>query len=241
MSTAAIVVIGNEILSAKVTDENGPWLARELRALGVDLRRIETVPDEVPLIVDALRRALAAARWVFTSGGIGPTHDDVTIAAVAECFGRRVVTDEGILSSLRGHFGDRLNPARRRLAEVPEGALIDWSPNSLFPVISVENVAVLPGPPVLFREGFARIRERYRAAPIFTRALYFAIGEGSLAEHLDAAVSRFPSIAIGSYPRFDQADYRVKVTFDGRDEAEVRRAAEFVRGRIRPDAILREE
>ena len=241
MSTAAIVVIGNEILSAKVTDENGPWLAGQLRTLGVDLRRIETVPDDVPVIVDSLRRALGAAKWVFTSGGIGPTHDDVTIAAVAECFGRRVVADERILSSLRAHFGERLNAARRRLADVPEGALIDWSPNSLFPVISVENVAVLPGPPVLFREGFARIRDRYRAAPIFTRALYFDIGEGSLAEHLDAAVARFPSVAIGSYPRFDQADYRVKVTFDGRDEAEVRQAAEFVRGRIPADVILRED
>ena len=241
MSTAAIVVIGNEILSAKVIDENGPWLARELRAVGVDLRRMETVPDEVAVIVDSLRRALGAAKWVFTSGGIGPTHDDVTIAAVAACFGRRVVADERILSSLRAHFGERLNAARRRLAEVPEGALIDWAPNSLFPVISVENVAVLPGPPVLFREGFGRIRERYRAAPIFTRALYFDIGEGSLAEHLDAAVARFPSVAIGSYPRFDDADYRVKVTFDGRDEADVRSAAEFVRGRIPAAAILREE
>lgn len=241
MSTAAIVVVGNEILSAKVVDENGPWLSRELRALGVELRRIETVPDEVPVIVDSLRRALGAAKWAFTSGGIGPTHDDVTIAAVAQCFGRRVVADERILSSLREHFGERLNAARRRLAEVPEGATIDWCIGSLFPVISVENVAVLPGPPMLFREGFARIRDRYRAPPIFTRALYFSVGEGSLAEHLDAAVAAYPSVAIGSYPRFDEADYRVKVTFDGRNEEEVRRAATFVRGRIPADVILREE
>ena len=241
MSTAAIVVIGNEILSAKVVDENGPWLARELRSLGVDLRRIETVPDEVPVIVDSLKRALGSARWVFTSGGIGPTHDDVTVAAVAQCFGRRVVPDERILSSLRAHFGERLNAARRRLAEVPEGAAIDWCPGSLFPLISVENVAVLPGPPVLFREGFARIRDRYRAAPIFTRALYFNIGEGSLAEHLDAAVAEFPAVAIGSYPRFDDADYRVKVTFDGRDEEDVWRAAAFVRARVPADTVLREE
>jgi molybdenum cofactor synthesis domain-containing protein len=241
VSTAAIVVIGNEILSAKVADENGPWLARQLRDLGVDLRRIETVPDEVPVIVDSLRRSREAGKWVFTSGGIGPTHDDVTIAAVAQCFGRRVVPDERILSSLRTHFGERLNTARRRLAEVPEGATIDWCPGSLFPVISLENVAVLPGPPMLFQEGFGRIRERYRAAPIFSRALYFGIGEGSLAEHLDAAVAEFPGVSIGSYPRFDEADYRVKVTFDGRDEDEVRRAAAFVRARIPAEAVLRED
>src|SRR5438874_11384832 len=101
MSSAAIIVIGNEILSAKVQDENGPWLARELRDLGVELRRIETVPDEVPLIVDALRRCLSSAQWVFTSGGIGPTHDDVTIEAVCQAFQRRTVHDERTLSLLR--------------------------------------------------------------------------------------------------------------------------------------------
>ena len=234
-------MIGNEILSAKVADENGPWLSRELRGLGVDLRRIETVPDEVPVIVDSIRRALASAKWVFTSGGIGPTHDDVTIAAVAQCFGRRVVPEERILSALRAHLGERLNPALRRLADVPEGATVEWSPGSLFPVVSLENVAVLPGPPVLFKEGFARIRDRYRAAPIFSRALYFGVGEGTLAEHLDATVARFASVSIGSYPRFGDADHRVKVTFDGRDQTEVRRAADFLRERVPAGALLREE
>ena len=154
---------------------------------------------------------------------------------------KRMVPDERILSALRAHLGDRLNPALRRLADVPEGSTVDWSPGSLFPVVSLENVAVLPGPPVLFKEGFARIRDRYRAAPIFSRALYFGVGEGTLAEHLDATVARFPSVSIGSYPRFDDADHRVKVTFDGRDQAEVRRAADFLRERVPAGALLRED
>jgi molybdenum cofactor synthesis domain-containing protein len=241
MSTAAIVVIGNEILSAKVQDENGPWLAKELRSLGVELRRIETVPDEVPLIIDALRRCLASAKWVFTSGGIGPTHDDVTIAAIAEAFGRKVVADERILALLHARYGAELNPARRRLAEVPEGASVDWHEGWLFPVISLEGVAILPGVPSLLREGFTRLRERYRTAPIFSRALYFSIGEGALAEHLDATVARFPGVALGSYPRFDDADHRVKVTFDGREEQAVRDALEFLRARVPAGAIVREE
>jgi len=241
MSTAAILVIGNEILSAKVQDENGPFLARELRALGVELRRIETVPDEVPLIIDALKRCMAAARWVFTSGGIGPTHDDVTIAAVAQAFSRRVVLDERTLSLLRARFGENLKPALLRLAEVPDGAQVEFHEGFLFPVISLENVVILPGVPSLLREGFTRIRERFRVAPIFTRALYFTIGEGMLAEHLDATVARFPAVAIGSYPRFDDSDHRVKVTFDGRDAAEVRSALEFLRTRAPPGTIIREE
>ena len=241
MSTAAIVVIGNEILSAKVQDENGPFLARELRALGVDLRRIETVPDEVPAIVDALRRCLGAARWVFTSGGIGPTHDDVTIAAVALAFGRKVLLDERTLGLLRARFGENLKPALKRLAEVPEGAQVEFHEGYLFPVISLENVVILPGVPSLLREGFGRIRERFRVSPIFSRALYFSVGEGTLAEHLDATVARFPSVGVGSYPRFDEADHRVKVTFDGRDEAEVRLALEFLRARVPAGSIVREE
>jgi len=241
MSTAAILVIGNEILSAKVQDENGPFLARELRGLGVDLRRIETVPDEVPLIVDALSRCRSQARWVFTSGGIGPTHDDVTIAAVAQAFGRKVVQDERTLELLRRKFGDPLKPALRRLAEVPDGARVEFHEGYLFPVISIENVTVLPGVPSLLQEGFLRIRERFRVTPIHSRALYFAVGESTLAEHLDATVARFPSVAIGSYPRFDAADHRVKVTFDGRDLDEVRAASGFLKQRLPADAILREE
>ena len=242
MSTAAIVIIGNEILSAKIADENGPWLTRELRALGVEVRRIETVPDEIPLIVDALHRAKAQAKWAFTSGGIGPTHDDVTIAAVAEAFGRKVVSERRILGMLEAHYGDRLNAARRRLADVPEGAEIDWHEGSYFPVISLEGVAVLPGPPLLFKEGFGRIRERYRSAPLYGRAIYLALGEGELAEHLDAAVRRHPQVSIGSYPRFDQrADYRVKITFDGRAEEEVAAALAFFKERLPQACILREE
>ena len=206
MSTAAILVIGNEILSAKVADENGPFLAKELRELGVDLRRIETVPDEVPLIVDALRRCLSQARWVFTSGGIGPTHDDVTIAAIAQAFGRSVVHDERTLTLLRARFGEPLKPALRRLAEMPEGARAEFHEGYLFPVITLENVVILPGVPSLLREGFTRLRDRFRVSPIHSRAIYFSVGEGTLAEHLDATVARFPSVGIGSYPRFDAAD-----------------------------------
>ena len=241
MSTAAVLVIGNEILSAKVQDENGPFLARELRALGVELRRIETVPDEIPLIVDSLRRCLASARWVFTSGGIGPTHDDVTIAAIAQAFGRPVVHDPRTLELLTARYGEKLNAARRRLAEIPEGGRAEFHEGYLFPVISLENVTILPGVPSLLREGFLRIRERFRVQPIFSRAVYLSLGEGALAEHLDATVARYPAVGIGSYPRFDDADHRVKVTFDGRDESEVRAALSLFKSLLPGGSVVREE
>lgn len=241
MSTAAIVVIGNEVLSAKVTDANGPFLAQELRALGVELRRIETVPDEIPLIVDALARARSSGHWVFTSGGIGPTHDDVTIAAIAQAFGVEVVHDPRTLSMLHERFGPTLKPALRRLAEVPRGCEVVWSEGFLFPVLVMERVVILPGVPSLLREGFTRVRERFRAAPIFSGAVFLGLPESRIAEFLDATVAEFPQVGIGSYPRFDDADHRVKVTFDGRDQDVVRRAQQAFVTRLPPGAVLREE
>jgi len=142
---------------------------------------------------------------------------------------------------LRSRFDEPLKPALRRLADVPEGARVEFHEGYLFPVISVEKVVILPGVPSLLREGFTRLRERFRVAPIHSSALYFTLGEGTLAEHLDATVARFPAVAIGSYPRFDAADYRVKVTFDGRDESQVKAAAAFLKTRLPADSIVREE
>jgi len=240
--TAAILIIGNEILSAKVRDENGPFLARELRALGVELRRIETVPDEIPLIVDALHRCLASAVHVFTSGGIGPTHDDVTIPAIAQAYEVPVVHDERTLELLSGYYGDKLNAARRRLAEIPQGGKAEFLDGATFPVLSKDRVVILPGVPQLLRASFSRVRERFRQAPIFSASIYFNLGEGALAEHLDATVARYPSVSIGSYPRFDEGcDHKVKVTFDGRDAREVGAAFADLRGRVPPSAVVREE
>jgi len=241
--TAALVIIGNEVLSAKVVDENGPWLLRELRELGVEVRRVETVPDEIPLIVEAVQRACRSAAHVFTSGGIGPTHDDVTIAALARAFERRVVTDARSLELLRekieGKTARRMNAAQLRLAEVPEGAQLLWDAQSIFPVITLEQVVILPGVPALFKQGFLAVRERFRTSPIFSRAVFLASSESALAEHLDATVAAFPEVGIGSYPRFDDADHRVKVTFDGRAEAQVAQACEFFVARLPPGAVVR--
>jgi molybdenum cofactor synthesis domain-containing protein len=240
--TAAILIIGNEILSAKVRDENGPFLARELRALGVDLRRMETVPDEIPLIVDALLRCLRLAEHLFTSGGIGPTHDDVTIEAIAQAYGVPVVHDEKTLRLLESYYGAKLNPARRRLAEIPQGGRAEFHEGFAFPVLAIDRVTMFPGVPQLLREGFSRIRERFRQAPIFSSAIYFSLGEGALAEHLDVTVARFPAVSIGSYPRFDEGcDHRVKVTFDGRVEAEVREALAFLKALVPAVAVVRED
>ncbi len=228
--TAAIVLVGNEILSGKLQDENGAYALRELRALGVETRRMEVVPDEADAIIDAVQRCRAAARVVITSGGIGTTHDDVTVPAICRALGRRLVHAPEIVALLRARWGDDLHPYRIRLAELPEGGEVLWGERRelAFPAIACDGLYILPGVPQLFREKIDALKERFRAPPICLHNLFLACGEGEIAATLAEAAARFPEVAIGSYPRLDPADYRVKVTVESRDGA----AAEACRAEL---------
>jgi molybdenum cofactor synthesis domain-containing protein len=148
---AAAIIIGNEVLSAKVEDANGPYLVARLREHGLALRAIFVVPDEIEAIVGAVVNARAVARWVITSGGIGPTHDDVTVRAVAMALGREVVRLPRIVELLaRAHSGSM--PAEAlRLAEAPEGTELLAPEGTVYPVLAVEGMFLLPGVPALFR------------------------------------------------------------------------------------------
>ena len=145
--TAGIIVIGNEILSGKVVDTNSPFLARELRGLGVTLCRILTIPDELDAIAEAVAAFHRAYDVVFTSGGVGQTHDDLTIAGVARGLGRRVIRHPAIEEKIREYFKDKLNEARLRMAEVPDGTELIVDGRLGFPTFKCENVYILPGIP----------------------------------------------------------------------------------------------
>ncbi len=241
--TAAILLIGNEILSGKVQDENARFLIGELRDLGVSLRRIEVVPDDVDDIAASVRGLAERFDTVFTSGGVGPTHDDVTMAAVAQAFGMSLVRHPDLEAMLRGSFGDRLHERDLRMADIPSGGRLERGPaatGATWPVTVVRNVWILPGVPSIFRRKFAAVRELHRASPIFSRALYSRAEEGPIAGLLDETVAAFPSVEIGSYPHLDAPDYSVKITFDGRDRAEVDRAAGFLGQRLGPDLVRSE-
>jgi molybdenum cofactor synthesis domain-containing protein len=229
--TAAIVVIGDEILSGKFSDENATWLIGELRGLGVALRRIEVIPDLVDEISDAVASAAARHDHVFTSGGVGPTHDDVTIEGVARAFGVGVIRHPILEELLRRHYGELLEPRNLRMAQVPDGAeLIPADPS--WPVTSMRNVYILPGVPAIFRRKFDSIRERFRARPFHARRVYCMADEGALAGDLDAIVATYPDVAVGSYPRFDATDYRVIVTLEGLEPARVDRATDELGARL---------
>jgi molybdenum cofactor synthesis domain-containing protein len=254
MSSAAIVIIGNEILSAKVQDENGPFLLARLRALGIEVRRQLTVLDEIDEIVGALTSLRREVDWIMTTGGIGPTHDDVTVTAVARALGRRVVRSPELIALIDRHYpvGDGApREAAYRLANVPEGAELVYQPGVWIPAVVVERIALLPGVPELCRLQFEALPPRLHGAPFTLRAVFVSVGEPVLAFALDAVAEAHPDVALGSYPRFDFSGqgeaapeapaYKVKLTLESRDAPAVARALEDLLARLPEGFVLRQE
>jgi molybdenum cofactor synthesis domain-containing protein len=237
---AAILLIGNEILSGKVEEQNARYLVRELRALGVTVGRIEVIPDDAAEIAATARQLSARFDVVFSSGGVGPTHDDVTLPAMAAAFGMGMMRDPTLEALLRAAFGSRLHERDLRMADIPDGARLEYGPRgpgAVWPVVVVRNIWVLPGVPEIFRRKLDSVRELFRTAPIFGRAVYSREGEGPIAAALDAVVAEFPTVEIGSYPHPGAPDYKVKITLDGRDRAAVDAALGDLVARLGADVV----
>jgi molybdenum cofactor synthesis domain-containing protein len=242
--TAVLVVVGSEVLSAQVTDENGPWAARRLRELGVRLLAIHTVPDRIDDVVDAVDRARRQADWVFTSGGVGPTHDDVTVGAVARALGRAVVRSSELARSIRvlhreHHDGAEPPEAVLRMADVPEGTRLLGDAG--YPTLVAANVVMLPGVPAFFRFQFERIAHLLEAPPFRLACVFLSVGEGEIAPLLDRVAHAHPAVEIGSYPRFDDADHRVKVTLEAKDRGRVSAALAALLAELPAGVVVRTE
>lgn len=235
--TAAIVVIGNEILTGKSEDKNASFLITELYALGVALRRIVIIPDDIEAIAAAVRECADGFDYVFTSGGVGPTHDDVTIEGVARAFGREVVRHPDLEAMLRGYFGEGIDAARLRMADTPEGSELIKDEAMRWPVLATRNVYVLPGVPELFRKKFEAIRERFRAEPFHVRMIYTRQDEFDIAPRLDAVAANHPDVEIGSYPTFTREDYKVKITIESKELDAVERARDQLLALLDPASL----
>ncbi len=238
-STAGIILIGNELLSGKVVDANAAYLCRQFRELGVEVRKISVIPDEVDLIAREVRDFQSAYTWVFTSGGVGPTHDDVTIEGVARGLGVAVARHPVLVARLREVYQDRLNEARLKMAEIPEGADLLAMDALVVPVLAIRNVFVFPGVPEIFRQKFEAIKERFRERPFLLRSVYVRIGEGILAEHLNAMLREFPELLCGSYPEFSNPEYRVRVTLESKESDYLESALRYLLARLPLEAVVR--
>jgi molybdenum cofactor synthesis domain-containing protein len=230
MSTAAALIIGDEILSGEFADSNGPFLIQWLRRHGLELRRMIYLPDQVDDIARATAQLAASHDWVFTSGGVGPTHDDVTFQAIAWGLNRELERHPELVAVLHKRMPSPISPAALRMAEVPAGAALWWEGEIAYPVVVVDNVIVLPGLPALFEAKLEAISHRFAGSPPAQRRLATRWYESQFASELAGIACRFPELRIGSYPRTGQDQpWRVQLLLEGRDEATLDRcAAELV-------------
>jgi molybdopterin-biosynthesis enzyme MoeA-like protein len=243
VNAIAGVVIGTEVLTGKVEEANGAHLVRRCRDKGLALELLVTVHDEVDAIVEAVTLARARAPTVVTSGGVGPTHDDVTLRAVALALGRPIVRDAGLAERLRAAMGQEPPPAALRMCDVPQGSEFWFGASPLrVPVVSCGGVAMLAGVPELFRSQLEAVLARFPTRPVALAALYLRASEPEIAPALDAAAFAMPDVAFGSYPTFDRSlDHRVKVTIEHRDAAAVAAALARLRATLPAGAIVRED
>jgi molybdenum cofactor synthesis domain-containing protein len=223
--TAAALVVGNELLSGKVRDENVFALAKALRQLGITLDRVVMVTDDIEVIAREVRQLSETHTVVFTSGGVGPTHDDLTVEGVARAFGVPIVRNARMDAMLRAHYRERCTEGHLRMALIPEGSELAMNAEVTWPAVIMRNVWLLPGVPEIFRVKLGLLRERLvGGTPFVSRSVYTNMDEGDLKQLLDEVVLGHPNVEVGSYPKWSDPSYRTKLTFDSRDPAAVESA-----------------
>jgi len=237
--TAAALLIGNELLSGKIGDENLATLARALRARGVSLDRAVVVRDDVDVISREVRALSETHDWVFTSGGVGPTHDDVTIEGVARAFGAGVESSARMEKLLADHYNEKLTEEHLLMARCPIGCRLVATDRVPWPTVLMHNVWVLPGVPWIFAMKLAALEAEIAAeTPFVTASARMRLEEPALKALLDRVVAEFPAVEVGSYPKWNDGDCKTKVTFDGRDEDAVRAARDAFTAGLPEGALL---
>ncbi len=231
--TAAALIIGDEILTGRTREGNGYYLAGELAKAGFDLREIRVVGDDHATIVAAVRALSAAHDQLFTSGGIGPTHDDITADAVAEAFGAPIDVREDARALLAAFYASRgveLSSARLRMARIPDGATLIENPVSVAPGFSIGNCHVLAGVPNIFQAMVASVLAGLvGGAPLVTQSLRVMRPEAALAEPFAALAAMWPELSLGSYPFVQDGAFGTNLVVRGTDPAGVAAAMDALR------------
>ena len=233
--SAAVLVIGDEILSGRTQDTNTAYIAKFLGALGIDLREARTVPDDEAEIVGALNALRSRYTYVFTTGGIGPTHDDITADAIARAFGVEIDYHPGALAMLAARYKPgEFNDMRKRMARIPDTAELIKNSVSTAPGFQIGNVFVMAGVPMIMRAMLDELAPRLkRGVPVTVETVQTRLPEGRLAAGLQRIQRDFPSLSLGSYPFYREDGNGVQLVVRGRNGQEVETATIAVEGLIR--------
>jgi molybdenum cofactor synthesis domain-containing protein len=226
--TACLLIIGNEILSGRTKDANLNFLALELNKLGVQLRECRVIPDVEQTVVDTVNEVRRKFDYVFTTGGIGPTHDDITADCIAKAFGVGISEHPEAVARMTKHYGDPalFTPARRRMARIPHGGVLVDNPVSIAPGFQMENVFTFAGIPKIMQAMFESMKHRLvGGAPVISRTVRTNLPEGIIAEPLGALQKRFEDLDVGSYPGFRNGKVSVSLVLRGTDDARLAAAA----------------
>lgn len=233
--TAAILIIGNEILSGRTQDANLAYIAKGLNEVGIALREARVIPDVEPTIVATVNELRAKYDYLFTTGGIGPTHDDITSECVAKAFGLKwMLHPEAHKHFLQFYKPGDLNEARMRMAHTPEGANLVYNPVSRAPGFHIGNVYVFAGIPRVMQGMFDSIKGELKGGkPMLSRSIATTLAEGVVAKGLGEIQGRYTDIEIGSYPIMRRGSYGVNLVLRGPDETRLKDAAAEVAAMVR--------
>ena len=217
--TASMLVIGDEILSGRTRESNMHFLAIKLSKVGIDLKEVRIVRDYKPAIISAVRNLSASFDFVFTNGGIGPTHDDITSECMAEAFNCQIDINKDARNILEDYYrglGKKLNPARLRMARIPKGAELINNSVSAAPGFSIENVHVMAGVPKVFQAMVrSMIKTLKSGTPTLSRTLKLLLAESEIAALLEKLATDYPKLSIGSYPFNLNSEFGVNIVVRG--------------------------
>ncbi len=238
-TVAGIIIIGNEILSGKVHDTNSYYLATELRSLGVLVSRIIVIPDDIATISTSTVEFSQRFDYVFTTGGVGPTHDDVTMEGIARGFSVKLVPHPELEAFFRARYSDCAHESVVKMTKVPEGALVITHKEMSYPVITFRNVFILPGIPEYLREKFSFIKEQFRSTAYRVKRFYLDTREMDIAEILNRTAAEHSDVLFGSYPVLGNPEYKIIVTAESKSEHALKAAVDAFSHRLPPDVIVK--
>ncbi|KAK7070574.1 FAD1 flavin adenine dinucleotide synthetase [Halocaridina rubra] len=246
--TAGIIIIGDEILKGQTQDTNSHYLTKQLHSLGVRVKRISVIPDDLETIANEVKQFSGEYSFVLTSGGIGPTHDDITFEAVAAAFGEKVHPHPLLVGFIKAYFKtDDLTSPAMKMAHIPESAELHFGEDkergikSRYPIISVQNVTIFPGVPHLLERAFSLLGKKlyHRPGTGFSNGVvYITADEVSIASTLNVTVSKFPSVAFGSYPKLFHSYYKTKITMESLSADDVKAAEHHLRSSLENGLVI---